>query len=373
AEEDKLVDQTDALLAKKTISLFPGDRFFTLEFELLDFEEGESSYAYMIKGVDKDWNYISENSIRISGLPYGNHTLLVKGQTHDGLWSNSELKIPLTVIRPYYLQWWFIISVAIFSTVLFVVLYKRHVHQLVNAKVKLEKEILSRTKDLADSLLQEQALRQEKDVLLKEVHHRVKNNLQVISGLLELQEKTVSDEQAKLALQQGRTRVRSIALIHQNLYQYQNLSCIEVKSFVDDLYQQVSSMYGRAASATTAHIDLPVLEIDIDTAVPFGLALNELLTNSFKYGYEPEKLFVINMSLTSEKLGFEKGNRFIFEYRDSGPGLPAGFDIARSKSLGMRLVNDLSKQMGGRLHYSFDSGSHFTIIFYDKKARKQND
>ena len=115
------------------------------------------------------------------------------------------------------------------------------------------------------------------------------------------------------------------------------------------------------------------MEIDIDTAVPFGLALNELLTNSFKYGHTTGNPFTIEMRLTSQKYDGEEGNKFIFVYSDTGPGLPADFDLKKSKSLGMRLVNDLSKQMGGSMRYTFEKGSRFTILFSDKKARKQND
>jgi two-component sensor histidine kinase len=380
ANENKLVDQTNELLAQNKIVLLPGDRFFNLEFQLLDFEEGNLNYAYMIKGIDKDWNYISENSIRISGLPYGEYTLYVKGQSHNGQWSKSELKIPLVVFRPFYFQWWFIVLTSVALVFLFILVYKWRVKQLINAKLKLEKEVLNRTKDLKESLAQEeillaqqQTLLKEKDVLLKEIHHRVKNNLQVISGLLELQEKNLSDDRAKQALQEGRTRVRSIALIHQNLYQYENLSRIELCSFTNDLYKQVSAMFENKSKDTTAKINIPVMEIDIDTAVPFGLAVNELLTNSFKYGHTTDNSFTIEMTLTSEKYDGEEGNKYIFVYSDTGPGLPAGFDIKKSKSLGMRLVNDLSKQMGGSMRYTFEKGSRFTILFSDKKARKKND
>ena len=124
---------------------------------------------------------------------------------------------------------------------------------------------------------------------------------------------------------------------------------------------------------TTARIDIPVTEIDIDTAVPFGLALNELLTNSFKYGYTNGNSFSIEMSLQKAGGDDEGGKNFIFTYRDTGPGLPAHFDIRKTKSLGMRLINDLSKQMGGSMSYAFENGSCFTIHFSDKKARKKND
>lgn len=373
ARDNQMVDETDNVFTQNKIVLQPADKFFTLEFQLLDFDEGKLNYAFKIEGVDKDWNYISENSIRVSGLPYGEHTLRIKGQSHSGQWSKNELSLPLLVLKPFYLQWWFIIAMVALLALAITAWYRWRVRQLIQAKLSLEQGIKVRTKALEESLLQEQSLLKEKDVLLKEIHHRVKNNLQVISGLLELQEKSLAEEGAKQALHEGRTRVRSMALIHQNLYQYENLSRIELSSFTHDLYDQVNGMYARQGGSTKASIQIPVTEIDIDTAVPFGLMLNELLTNSFKYGYSGDDVLMIEMMLHVEQLKEEAGSRYIFTYGDSGPGLPAGFDIAKTKSLGMRLIWDLTKQMGGNMQYAFEHGSRFTITFYDKAARYKND
>ncbi|MFT3908952.1 MAG: histidine kinase dimerization/phosphoacceptor domain -containing protein [Ferruginibacter sp.] len=370
-DEDKLVDMTSSLTRTNTITFNPGDKFLTLEFQLLDFGEGTHRYAYKIDGLDKNWNYINENSIRLSGLPYGHYTLHIKGQSQNGKWSSHELTILLVINAPLTSTWWFwciVIAVLVVTVILF---FRWRTQRLVKAKEALEKMVTERTSALKESLSQEQSLLKEKDVLLKEIHHRVKNNLQVISGLLELQGKNLTDDNAKQALMEGRNRVRSMALIHQNLYEYENLSQIELHSFVDDLFKQVSVMFENKSEYTKAKINIPVTEIDIDTAVPFGLVLNELLTNSFKYAFTGSNNCTIEMTLAVENNNEEEGRKFIFTYSDSGPGLPVGFDIKKSKSLGMRLINDLSKQMGGSMHYEFDNGSRFTILFYDKKARKK--
>jgi hypothetical protein len=112
--KSELVNKTNELLNTAQITLAPNDQFFTLEFQLLDFAKDEvHRYAYKIEGVDKDWNYINENSIRISGLPYGKFTLHIKAQNREGAWSKSELNIPLLVLKPFYLEWWFIILLAL--------------------------------------------------------------------------------------------------------------------------------------------------------------------------------------------------------------------------------------------------------------------
>jgi len=366
--QNKLVNLTAELLNTSKITLAPADRFFTLEFQLLDFAKDEvHHYAYKIDGVDKDWNYINENSIRISGLPYGEFTLRVKAQNREGAWSKSELAIPLIVLKPFYLKWWFIALVAL---LLFVIVYriiKWRTKLLAAEKARLEQTVGERTAQLKQSLSEQAELLSEKDVLMKEIHHRVKNNLQVISGLLELQSKAVNDEAAKDALTEGRNRVQSIALIHQNLYQFENLSSIELRRFVNDLCRQVESVY-KKQSRIAMHIRVPVLYLDIDSAVPLGLMMNELLTNSFKYAFNDGGAGEINIEIDAVAEG-----KYELVYMDNGPGLPADFDLGRAKTLGMQLIHDLSRQIGGKVKYEYKNGASFIINFTNRELRKKED
>jgi two-component sensor histidine kinase len=335
---------------------------------LLDFAKDEvHHYAYKIDGVDKDWNYINENSIRISGLPYGKFTLHIKAQNREGAWSRSELTIPLLVLKPFYLKWWFI---ALLALVLIATVYgiiKWRTKQLAADKNKLEHTVSERTTQLKQSLSEQAELLSEKDVLMKEIHHRVKNNLQVISGLLELQSKTVNDDAAKDALMEGRNRVRSIALIHQNLYQVENLSSIELKRFVNDLCRQIESVY-KKQNKITMNINVPELFLDIDSAVPLGLIMNELLSNSFKYAFDN----VTEGEIDLEIRVIEEG-KYELIYSDNGPGLSVNFDLATAKTLGMQLIHDLSRQIGGRVKYEFKNGALFIINFTNRNLRKQED
>ncbi|GAB4024528.1 hypothetical protein GCM10028809_01880 [Spirosoma gilvum] len=366
--KNELVNKTAELINKPQITLTPGDKFFTLEFQLLDFTKDEGHrYAYKIEGIDKDWNYLRENSIRISGLPYGKFTLRIKGQNGVGAWSKRELAIPLTVLKPFYLQWWFI-SVAVLLLLLGIyVLINWRIRQLALDKRKLEQTVNERTAQLKKSLSEQSALLLEKDVLMKEIHHRVKNNLQVISGLLELQSKSLTDETAREALQEGQSRVRSIALIHQNLYQLENLSTIDLNRFVNDLCNQVQSVFQKQKPVTIT-IRVPDLHLDIDSAVPLGLILNELLSNSYKYAFAEVAAGEIRLKIET----MSEGN-YALLYADNGPGLPAGFDVKSARTLGLQLVNDLSRQLGGSVHYVTQNGAVFTIQFTNRQTRKNLD
>ncbi|MBS1522293.1 MAG: hypothetical protein JST50_14935 [Bacteroidetes bacterium] len=366
--QNKLVNKTIELLSNSQITLGPNDRFFTLEFQLLDYAKDEAyHYAYKIDGVDKDWNYINENSIRISGLPYGKFTLHIKAQNREGAWSRSELTIPLLVLKPFYLKWWFIILLVLVMMATIYWIIKWRTKQLAADKNKLEQTVNERTTQLKQSLSEQAELLSEKDVLMKEIHHRVKNNLQVISGLLELQSKTVNDDAAKDALMEGRNRVRSIALIHQNLYQFENLSSIELKRFVNDLCRQVESVY-KKQNKTTMNIEVPVLYLDIDSAVPLGLIMNELLSNSFKYAFDAAVAGEIDIKIRVVEEG-----KYELIYSDNGPGLPQDFDLTRTTTLGMQLIHDLSRQIGGKVKYDYKNGASFIINFTNRNLRKQED
>ncbi|MBE7173009.1 MAG: hypothetical protein INR73_20700 [Williamsia sp.] len=366
--KNQLVSKTTGLSDALHIVLAPEDKFFTLEFQLLDFANDYARhFAYQIEGVDKGWNYFDENSLRISGLPYGTFNLRIKAQTCEGAWSKKELQIPVTVLKPFYLKWWFILSeVIVFLLVVYLIIYFR-IKQLAADKKRLEEMVNEKTAQLKQSVVEQSALLEEKDILMKEIHHRVKNNLQVISGLLELQSKALVDEKARNALREGRNRVRSIALIHQNLYQFENISTIEVERFVKDLCRQVDTVFDKHTKVQM-NIEVPSFYLDIDTAVPLGLIMNELLSNSFKYAFQDagEGRIDIKINTTGE-------GTYQLVYADNGPGLPAYFDLRTATTLGIQLINDLARQIGGHVKCENRNGAMFIINFTNRNIRKSKD
>ncbi len=180
----------------------------------------------------------------------------------------------------------------------------------------------------------------EKDSLLKEIHHRVKNNLQMVSSLLSLQTKNTRSKAAIVALEEGKSRVKAMALIHQKLYQNDDLSVIEMQGYIESLINSVQSVYKKGGHNINITIDAEGVELDIDRAIPFGLILNELVSNSFKYAFpdgdENGKVY-IHLRKNGE-LGF-------FEYTDNGVGLPEDTDQRAKSSMGIRLMNRLVNQL----------------------------
>jgi two-component sensor histidine kinase len=204
-----------------------------------------------------------------------------------------------------------------------------------------------------------------KDATIREIHHRVKNNLQVISGLLELQKEDVSDEIVKAALSEGQNRVRSVALIHHNLYQHESLSSLSFKSFLPELVKNISDVYSSKKQTIEVEILGNDIILDIDTVVSLGLILNELITNAYKYAISAEKKPKVTFQIAEQTVG-----NFSMIYQDNGPGIPKGIDFENSSSLGLRLIKGLIEQLSGTVKYNYNNGAEFIFYFKNAQARK---
>ena len=200
---------------------------------------------------------------------------------------------------------------------------------------------------------------QEKEVLLREIHHRVKNNLQVVSSLLNMQARNVRDKETIEILSEARDRIKTMSLIHSQLYESRDFAEINMKGFVDMLLGQLLQSYpvGDARIASVVRVD--DYPFPISTAVPVGLIINELLSNALKHAFSGRDEGKIEVSLTASE-----GGRIDLTVSDDGVGLPAGFDIDKSKTLGLHLVKILSEdQLQGTLEVTSDGGVTFEIEF----------
>jgi two-component sensor histidine kinase len=206
----------------------------------------------------------------------------------------------------------------------------------------------------------------ENELLLKEIHHRVKNNFQTISSLIELQGKNIEDEKTLIRLNEGQSRIKSMSLIHQKLYQNDSISAIDFEEYSIQLTTQILNLYGLPKVKLTTQLNGLIL--DVDSAIPLGLILNELVTNSCKYAFSENKIGTISMAIFTAKDG-----EYIFEYRDNGPGIPSEFDFKKTESLGLRLIQRLVKQLRGTFNYRYENLSIFEIKFKDTLSRKNDD
>lgn len=236
--------------------------------------------------------------------------------------------------------------------------------------LETQKAVLNILEDLAaekaqleiaqnEVLRSEQALRQslrEKEVLLKEIHHRVKNNLQVISSLLVLQARHLADAEAREILNESQSRVRSIALVHEKLYQSRDLTHIELGDYFETLTENLFKTYNAAARGISKSIDLR-MRMTIDAAIPCGLIMNELVTNSLKHAFPAGRRGTIRVFAKETDAGLE------LLVEDDGVGLPEHIDPRGGASLGLDLVFTLARQLKATVEVVRASGTHFRFLF----------
>ncbi len=203
----------------------------------------------------------------------------------------------------------------------------------------------------------------EKDVLLKEIHHRVKNNLQIIISLLNLQSGYIKDETTLKAVKDGQSRVRSMALVHEKFYQSDTVTEIDFGEYVKKLCQFLYQSYGDKTDRIEVAIHGEQVLLDMDTAMPCALLINEIVSNAYKYAFPGQRSGTIEIEMKKHN------GRTHLKISDNGVGFPAGYDFEKSDSLGMQLVQALTSQIDGELKVSHENGATFEVSFqYPKKS-----
>ncbi len=204
----------------------------------------------------------------------------------------------------------------------------------------------------------------DKAAMLREIHHRVKNNFQILSSLLGLQNETLSEE-ARSALHDSRNRIRSMAMVHEKLYETSSLARIRFDQYLRELVEMLRVNYG--VSGDTVRIEAQPVALDLDTAVPLGLLLNEAVSNAFKHAYRATQSPEVSIGLRRED--GPHGAKGILTIADNGPGFPAGLDPATTESLGLRLISALTEQIDGVLDISSKQGAQLLIQFPVRRLR----
>ena len=214
--------------------------------------------------------------------------------------------------------------------------------------------------DITERKINEQNLLkslQEKEVLLREVHHRVKNNMQIISSMLKMQVRQIKNEEAKAHLTDSHHRVRSMAMIHEKLYQTKDLEIINFKEYIHSLAASIFSAYHRDSHQIEMKIDVEEVMLNINTAIPCGLILNELITNALKHAF-PNKRGTLTIKMTQSAT-----SQINLNVCDDGIGIPAGIEFGKIKTLGLQLITALVQQLGGSMEFIRGNGTCFKMEF----------
>jgi two-component sensor histidine kinase len=197
----------------------------------------------------------------------------------------------------------------------------------------------------------------EKEVLLKEIHHRVKNNLQIVSSLLKFQSRAIHDPAILELYRESQLRIQSMALIHEKLYQSRDLSWIDFGEYTRSLSNTLLRSYAGHAAGIRLQVDADPLALDVDRSVPCGLILTELISNCLKHAFPNGRAGEIHVGVHKEN------GRAVLSVRDDGVGMPPAFDLARASSLGLQLAASLTSQLGGELKIHANGGTEITLHF----------
>lgn len=332
---------------------FPyGNNAYKFSFIGIEFLNPENTqYRYKLIGFDDKWSVgTTSNTATFTSLDAGNYSLIVESRVGSGPWSAEPAIYNFSVAYPYWqTSWFWLIVVLTLGASIYGFIHLR----LANLeRKKLSILVGEKTKHLLEVI-------EDKDVLLKEVHHRVKNNLSIIYGLIELQMDKISDQKIKEILLDSQLRIQSISLVHEKLYQQNNISRIEAQNYIPELASVITKSLQDKRNIKQ-HIDVDDISLTLDQGIPCGLIMNELISNAYKHAYSEK-------SEGNVHIQFKRDNgKIMMRVSDDGKGMPKDFDPGNGKTLGLVLVEALSSQLKATLSINSNGkGSSFDVVFND--------
>lgn len=340
------------------VELGPYDDFLSVKPIVLDYSGIHWDFTYRLmsrtegeEDSDRPWLYLEDTQIHLSNIPSGKWMLEIRAKSAECGWLASRISLPIDVSIPFYMKSGYQGLAVLLAFGLFFGVNSIYNSNLRKRNDRLESKIAERTQVLKEMI-------ELKDAYLAETHHRVKNNLQIISSLLDLQASRLEDEQVRRLFNVSKSRIDSINLIHQRLYNRPNSKTIDFKEFLIDLIRLVERSQVGHGDRLILEILGDDLEIRHRDVVPLGMICNELLTNTIKHvvPLEPSTKVQIDLTLLDD-------NEVRLTYDDAGPGLPSGLDFEEMDSLGLRLVGRFVHQLQGTVEVDENCPSRVRIQF----------
>ncbi|MCE1165048.1 MAG: ATP-binding protein [Bacteroidetes bacterium] len=313
--------------------------------------EKENRISWKLDGEDKEWKkevLYQSNEIYYNNLAPGDYRLHVRMRNSDGVLGPETVSSVITIEKPFYLKWWFLAASAMLIAAIAYSGQNYYSQRKYNRF--LQEEVNKVTAELTE------AEKTYRETLLKEIHHRIKNNLQVVSSLLSLHGNTVRDEEINEILRESRNRIRSMAMIHEKLYSSKSYSSLNISSYVKSLVDYLARSYLSNTSQVKIETQIPELFLNIDISVAIGLIVNELVSNALKYAFPGNRKGTISISINQAD-----GNNIAIGLKDDGVGLDKEPIPENMETLGLRLVNMLVKQYDGKMETDITRGTSFNI------------
>ncbi|MDR9418693.1 histidine kinase dimerization/phosphoacceptor domain -containing protein [Gracilimonas sp.] len=309
-------------------------------------------YEYRLNGSQEDWRRVyNKTEINYTHLPPGDYSFEVRTKSMQSLWGDPVRLASFTIEKPYWNTAWFyglmlFLAIGILFTAV-------KVYLVYYEKKKLNRLVEERTNALKQAL-------SEKDILIKEIHHRVKNNMAVISGLLDLQAWKMPEGEARNAIENSKLRLQTMSSIHEKLYQHDNLTDIDFKSFTEDLVQKVSQTLKGKNQGIEVNLDIESGKLDVHTAIPCGLIVNEALCNCFEHAFTDRKEGKIDVVFKNVKSNYH------LKIADNGIGIPKELMNGKAASLGITLMRSLASQIKAEVHFDNVNGTTLSFVIPKK-------
>ncbi|MEL7835145.1 two-component regulator propeller domain-containing protein [Fodinibius sp. Rm-B-1B1-1] len=308
------------------------------------------TYRYKLEGFNEEWlPETQDNSAVFTNLDPGNYTFVVQARNSNSQWKNNQTSYSFSIAAPFWRTYWFYALIACSVTVLIYGYIQFRVNKLENRE--LQKRVDQQTEHLMKAL-------EEKEVLIKEIHHRVKNNLAVISGLLELQMDQADNGFVNRVLSESQRRVQSISMIHEKLYQNERLAEINFERYVRELIEIITYSFSYPDKDINVNFNIDDFKLGIDQGIPCGLILNEVISNSFEHAFTQQDAGKIDITINYT------GSNIEVMVEDNGKGLPENFETQERESLGITLIDTLSQQLQGSYTLrDTGKGTFFKLMF----------
>ena len=327
-----------------TITLSHNHSVFTFKVASLHFQDPKvNQYAYKLEGVDPDWNYrrASSNQFTYTNLSPDTYTLKLKAANSDGIWSNPPKEITIQITPPFWqTTWFYLLCILVLLASVYIMLY------VWRKQIKL--------KERRDFLRKENEL---KTAMLREIHHRIKNNLHVVNSLLRIQSAKIEDQNVVQIFKKAQSRVLSMAILHEKMYQTKNLNDINAQDHFEPLIRDLIEAYGLNKDI---ELDLKIssVQFDMATLVPLSLIINELISNSLKYAFADQDSGKITIHLN--ETGTNKDYELIVG--DNGKGIEPNVG-KRADQIGTKLIATFVKQLKGKIELLKQPGTFYHISF----------
>jgi two-component sensor histidine kinase len=314
-------------------------------------------YQYQLSGFDNEWINSTTHTATYTNLSPGFYTFKIRAYS-DNKELAEELEYNFTINKPFWKSWWFILLAGIGIVALSYLFLKIRTQRIQAANEKLEQQVALRTSEIIKQ-------KQEIETLFKEIHHRVKNNLQVINSLINLQSSFITDEKTLAIFRECQNRIYTMAVLHEKLYSTHDLTKLELQPYVTKLTGFLNEVY-QLNREVKFDIRINVNNIGIDTIIPIGLLINEVVSNSLKYAFKDNSEHIITIHINSIA---DKKHKMIIG--DNGIGHPVDINSDQN-TFGLELIKILVDQLNGKISKLETKGTVYEIFFesIDKSINK---